>query len=130
MAWRPGHRWPRGSTPNPAGGGRWPRPATKPSISIVLAVGSGSEARSSSVTGITEPSASSYALTVSEAGTSSSSSSQTLWYRIRPPSERWICRKEIEWFSVAFISLTGMLTRPNAMEPFQMDLTVHPSHPK
>jgi hypothetical protein len=27
---------------------------------------------------------------------------------------------------VAFISFTGMLTSPNEMAPFQMDLTVHP----
>lgn len=51
---------------------------TKATISIVLAVGSGSEPRSSSVIGIIEPSASSYALPMSEAVTSSPSSSHTL----------------------------------------------------
>ncbi|CAM5413807.1 hypothetical protein SGRI78S_03553 [Streptomyces griseus subsp. griseus] len=77
--------------------------------------------------GIIVPSASSYALPVSLPETSCSSSSQTLRYRIRPPSARWICRKLIEWFSVALTSLIGMLTSPKEIAPFQMDLTVHPS---
>ncbi|CAM5675142.1 hypothetical protein SGLAM104S_02876 [Streptomyces glaucescens] len=42
---------------------------------------------------------------------------------MRPPSSVWICRNEIEWFSVAFTSLMGMLTRPKEMAPFQMDRT-------
>lgn len=50
---------------------------TNPTMSIVFAVGSGSWARSSSVIGIIEPSASSYALPISAEVTSSSSSSQT-----------------------------------------------------
>src|SRR3954453_2851025 len=42
---------------------------------------------------------------------------------MRPPSSVWIWRKEMEWFSVAFTSLIGMLTRPNEMAPFHMDRT-------
>jgi hypothetical protein len=38
-------------------------------------------------------------------------------------SSVWIWRKEIEWLSVAFTSLIGMLTRPNEMAPFHMDRT-------
>lgn len=76
--------------------------------------------------GIIEPSASSYALPMSAAVTSCSSISQTFRYRIRPPSARWIWRKETEWFSVALTSLIGMLTNPKEMAPFQMDRTVHP----
>src|ERR1044072_9426708 len=43
---------------------------------------------------------------------------------MRPPSSRWIWRKEIEWFSVALTSLIGMLTRPKEMAPFHMERTV------
>lgn len=43
---------------------------------------------------------------------------------MRPPSSRWIWRKEIEWLSVALTSLMGMLTRPNEMAPFHMDRTI------
>jgi hypothetical protein len=35
----------------------------------------------------------------------------------------WIWRKEMEWLSVAFTSLIGMLTRPKEMAPFHMDRT-------
>ncbi len=42
---------------------------------------------------------------------------------MRPPSSVWIWRKETAWLSVAFTSLTGMLTRPKEMAPFQMDRT-------
>lgn len=51
---------------------------TKATISIVRAVGIGRWDRSSSVIGIIEPSASSYALPISPWVTSRSSSSQTL----------------------------------------------------
>lgn len=96
---------------------------TNATISIVLAVGIGSAASSSSVIGISVPSASSYALPISPVVTSRSSSSQNLRYRMRPPSSRWTWRKEIEWLSVAFTTLIGMLTRPKEMAPFQMDRT-------
>lgn len=51
---------------------------TKATISIVRAVGIGREARSSSVMGIIVPSASSYALPISDDVTSRSSTSHTL----------------------------------------------------
>src|SRR3954471_19710027 len=52
--------------------------------------------------------------------TSSSSTLQTRWYLIRPPSLACTCRKEMSWLSVAAYSFTGTLTRPKDTAPFQM----------